>query len=299
MTDPGASGMAKPLRLSVLLTCFNRCDKTLECLRAVAASTGLNGVQVQAVLVDDGSADGTADAVRRAFPWVQVVDNQGPALYWCRGMHRAFGLAMQQGADHYLLLNDDTLLFPDALAGMLDSAVTLGGRTSAPVIVVGSTQRFDAEVRSYGGERIHSRLRPTHCIPVDPCDIPQRIDTFNGNVVLIPADAARKLGNLDPVFEHALGDIDYGLRAKGAGVELWLAPGYQGQCSNNEVAGSFQDCDQPLRVRLKQVLSRKGLPWRSWLHFTRRHSGVAWPLYFAWPYVKVVLQSVRSGRIWR
>lgn len=36
---------------------------------------------------------------------------------------------------------------------------------------------------------------------------------------------------------------------------------------------------------------RKGLPWRSWLIFTRRHTGVMWPLYFAWPYAKLLVVS--------
>jgi hypothetical protein len=44
------------------------------------------------------------------------------------------------------------------------------------------------------------------------------------------------------------------------------------------------------------MMHRKGLPWRSWLHFTRRHMGWNWPLYFAWPYAKLCAQALWRRR---
>ena len=38
-------------------------------------------------------------------------------------------------------------------------------------------------------------------------------------------------GNIDPVFEHAMGDTDYALRAGAAGVPVYVASGYVGLCS--------------------------------------------------------------------
>jgi hypothetical protein len=40
------------------------------------------------------------------------------------------------------------------------------------------------------------------------------------------------------------------------------------------------------------MMTRKGLPWRSWLVLTRRHAGPLWPLHFASPYLKVVVQGL-------
>ena len=45
---------------------------------------------------------------------------------------------------------------------------------------------------------------------------------------------------------------------------------------------------------MELIRSRKGLPFRSWLHFTRRHGGLLWPLFFAWPYAKLPLSFVQS-----
>lgn len=281
-----------PPRTSVcaLLTCFNRRETTLECLRALRASVGLKHATLHAVLVDDGSTDGTAQAVGAEFPWVEVVVSAG-SLFWCRGMHLAFDTALRTGFDHYLWLNDDTVLQPDGLAGLLACGAKLRGRTEAPLIVVGNTVDPITGAHTYGGERQPSRLKPFRVERIAPASEPQACDTLTGNIVLIPARAAALVGNLDPTFEHAMGDTDYGLRARLRGVELWVAPRVHGSCSHNPVTGTYMDDSLPLATRWKHMLHRKGLPWRSWLTFTRRHMGVMWPLYFLWPYAKLLARS--------
>lgn len=291
------TGPGVPLRVCLLMTCFNRRDSTLACLQAVEASTGIGHVQLSVVLVDDGSTDGTAQAVRGAHPWVTVIGSEGD-LYWCRGMHRAFAHALPFGYDHYIWLNDDTFPQPDALARLIACAHDLTQGRPQPVIVVGSVVHPITRQLTYGGERRISRLRPLSLRRVRPGDHLQPVDTMNGNLVLVNALAAAQVGNLDPGFEHAMGDIDYGFRARGAGVGVWLAPGTHGQCSLNGTRGTFQDTSLALGRRWQLMMARKGLPWRSWLRLTRRHAGLTWPLYFAWPYVRLVGEAarLRQGR---
>ena len=279
------------LRLCALLTCFNRKALTLACLRALAASTGLDGVQLSAVLVDDASTDGTTEAVRAEFAWVTVVSGHG-ALFWCRGMHLAFETAMRTGYDSYLWLNDDTLLQADSVSRLLACQRALCRDPASPIIVVGSTVDAVTGKHTYGGERRPSRFRPLHVLPIHPLAVPQRCDSMAGNIVLIKSDAALRVGNLDPVFEHAMGDTDYALRAVKLGVELWLAEGIHGTCSHNTMVNTWRDSTLTLRTRLAQLFSRKGVPWRSWLALTRRHAGVLWPVYFVSPYLKVVVQGL-------
>lgn len=42
----------------------------------------------------------------------------------------------------------------------------------------------------------------------------EKIDSFNGNIVLIPLSVFNILGFNDNYFTHSFGDLDYGLRAK-------------------------------------------------------------------------------------
>ena len=297
MNIPSAASAVDLPRASVcaLLTCFNRRETTLACLRALGASTGREQVALHAVLVDDGSSDGTAQAVLAEFPWVEVLVSDG-SLFWCRGMHLAFKTALRTGFDHYVWLNDDTLLRPAALAGLLACEALLRQRTDAPVIVVGNTADPVSGAHTYGGERQPSRLARSRVEPIAPDSRPQRCDSMTGNIVLIPARAAQRVGNIDPAFEHAMGDTDYALRARRLGVELWVAPHVHGTCADNPVAGTYLDASLPMAERWKRMLDRKGLPWRSWLIFTRRHMGAMWPLYFAWPYAKLWLGGLTATR---
>ena len=280
--------MPIPLRICVLLTYFNRKESTLACFRALSANTLPTGTELSAIVVDDGSTDGTSQALQEEFPWIQVERSTGN-LYWCRGMHQAFKLAEQNNYDYYLWLNDDTVLQPDAIERLLLAECRLRTQEGGAVIVVGSTIDEKSGVLTYGGEVQVSAVRKTRFKKLQSSNAPQRCDSMNGNVVLVPRLAAHLLGNLDPAFEHAMGDTDYALRARKLGVAVWTAPGVHGTCSDNPKTGTYRDANLPLAHRWKLMLSRKGLPWRSWLVLTRRHTGLLWPLYFAWPYVSLVI----------
>jgi GT2 family glycosyltransferase len=262
-------------------------------LRALAASADFAGVAAAAVLVDDGSTDGTAEAVRAEFPWVRVVPSPGQ-LFWNRGMHRALAVAQAESADAVLWLNDDTRLHQAALQQLLAQADDLRRRLGRPAIVVGSTCD-GAGRRSYGGAVAASRLRRFKYRPVWDAGSSLPCEVMNGNCVLVPMPVAHALGNVDPAFEHAMGDTDYALRARAAGHGVYVAAGFVGVCDQNGVAGTFLDAGLPLRRRWALMMDRKGLPWRSWLHFTRRHGGWLWPAYFAWPYLRLVGASL-AGR---
>ncbi len=289
------NGQKQVLRLAVLMTCYNRKQTTLKCLQTLAANTGLEEIELSVVLVDDGSTDGTAEAVKAQFPWVQV-DVGSSNLFWCRGMHKACEIALQGGYDYYVWLNDDTLLYPDAVSRLLACEQKLRLDHSAPVIVVGSSVDEKTGMLTYGGEMRVGR-RNIRFRKVEMAEFPKRCDSMNGNIVLISAQAMGVVGNLDPAFEHAMGDTDYALRANRLGVSVWTAPGIFGECSHNSVPGTFIDSNLPLRQRWKAMMGRKGLPWRSWLVMTRRHCGWLWPVYFLRPYVRVVIESAMRGKL--
>ncbi len=107
-------------RLGALLACHNRRTSTLACLAALFAQKGTDDVDLQVILLDDGSTDGTAEAVRGRFPAVEVLHGDGE-LFWGGGMRRAFAVGLARSLDAYLWLNDDTLLDPGALASLLET----------------------------------------------------------------------------------------------------------------------------------------------------------------------------------
>jgi GT2 family glycosyltransferase len=286
-SDAERQQMAAP-RVAVILSCFNRRQKTLEALDGVLAQS--TQATVDFFVTDDASEDGTREAILARHPQAHLVTGNG-SLFWNGGMRLAWEAAWDGGYDFFLWLNDDTVLYPDTLHRMLETHARGLARAGRAGIVVGTTHD-DLGRTSYGGERQCSRWRPLTLSTIAASDAIQACDTFNGNCVLVSRDAACVLGNLDGRFVHAAGDTDYGLRARRAGVPMWVMPRYAGRCVNDHRrAGSFQDQTLPLRERFRKVMEPKGLPWRPWLVFCRRHAGWCWPAYWLWPYLKIVLTS--------
>lgn len=266
--------------VTVLMTVFNRREETLSCLEKLYRAR--DGIILSVVLVDDGSTDGTSCAVAERFADVTVVEGTG-RLYWAGGMRRAFECALPIRSEYVLWLNNDVMLEPGSIRTLILTAEHLRQRRQAAIVVGAVRDRASRDLTYSGVTR--ARLRRMVFRPVYPSSAPRRADTMNGNVVLIPATVAERLGNLDPAFRHGLADYDYGLRAAVEGIEVWVAPGFAGECSRN---GRPAYSSTPV-ARLRQRTSPKDIPARSWLTFTRRHGGPLWPVYYVAPYLKAVV----------
>ena len=274
-------------RLAVLMTCFNRRELTLQSLASLYSQDALGRFALTVFLVDDGSRDGTADAVREQFPQVRLLPGDG-SLFWNGGMRKAFDAAMQEGFDAYIWFNDDTMLLPSALARLSQCAEQAQAQYG-PCIVVASVNDAPGGGHAYGGYIKRIKGLRVDFVSLIPSETePLVADTMNGNFTLIPAAVVARLGNLDPTFRHQIGDVDYGLRATAAGIPVVVAPGYFGTCATNPQAGTWRDHSLPLSRRWKNLMSPKGAPPREWLLYTRRHFGWRWPLYAASPYLKTL-----------
>lgn len=275
------------LRLAVLVACFNRREKTLAALAAVQAQVPADW-SLTIYLFDDGSTDGTGDAVRARFPDAVILQGDGQQ-YWNRSMHAAFDRALRDRHALYLWLNDDTLLDADALAILVEAWQQACALGPAPIIVGATRDPATGRVSYGGGLRPAPAWRPFFYALCTPDGRLQAIDAINGNCVLIPQAVAEQVGNLDPVFQHGMGDTDYGFRAARLGVPLYLAPRFIGECRRNPVAGSVHDRSLGLRERWRVACSRKGLPPRSWWRLCRRHGGLLALVHFTWGYLHVLI----------
>ena len=106
------------MNIAVLLTVYNRKEKTLRCLNSLKESHSLAGskIQYKIFLTDDGCTDGTSEALENAelqMP-MSVLKGNG-SLYWNGGMINSWSAALQseEHYDGYLWLNDDVVLYPD------------------------------------------------------------------------------------------------------------------------------------------------------------------------------------------
>jgi GT2 family glycosyltransferase len=280
------------LRIAAVMAVYNRRDMTQTCLDSLRAQQLLGGT-LDVFVLDDASNDGTAAALVERHPDVRLLRGDGQ-LYWNGGMRRAFGEAMAGDYDYYLWMNDDTELDDGVLTVLLRTERELRERGHGPVIVAGTTRHPDTGELTYGGQVRLSGWRRVSWTLVQPGTEPRPCETMNGNTVLISRAVVERVGNIDPAYVQQMGDFDYGLRARAAGCEVWVAPGTVGTCASHPPR---QTDLQPLRRELARLWSVKELAPRPWLVFTRRWAGPFWPIYWLSPYIQrslgLVLQRAR------
>lgn len=228
-------------RIAVILSCHNRKEKTINCLRTLKSYLSNCNIYV----VDDGSTDGSYEALLKYFPDIKIIKGNGN-LFWNRGMRLAWEHAIKDNYDYYLWLNDDLELYPFFYTELFECEKYGDNKC----IVSGLIENiyYKGEIL-YGGSNKNKKLILQH-------NTPQEITYMNGNVVLVPKYVIEKIGILDPIFHHDLGDVDYGLRAIENNIKVYstrvpIAAGYpNGICRvrkwNSNIIDRFKKLYSPL-----------------------------------------------------
>ena len=273
--ESSLSTMSENYQVAVLIACHNRREKTLQCLQSLEAAIP-NNWTIRIYLVDDGSDDGTSDAVNKLGLDIKII--QGPGdWFWAHSMYRA-ELSIDKPTDAILWINDDVKLFQEALM-----RVERVRQKNLDSILVGQLMDPTTKKRTYGGvNRIGRHPFYFEWILADNTEI--QVDTFNGNFVLIPEQISKRVGTIDGAFSHAYADFDYGLRAMKLGYSSIIIAGFLGTCPAN-----YTVMERNLRERLNFLHSAKGLPLKSQVRYLRRHGPIEWPIYLIFPYIRAIL----------
>lgn len=274
-------------RIAVLITCHNRKEKTIASLKSLTNCQLPDFHAIDIFLVDDGSTDGTSEAIKIEFPLVHIIHGNGH-LYWNRGMILAWETAIKENEfDFYLWLNDDTILFNNAIETMLNGSMKMNNER----IIVGATCSELTKSISYGGFRLKNKL-------LSPDGTWQRCDFFNGNIVLIPSCVFKSVGFLDHRFWHALGDIDYGLRALKLGFVHYLSPHFLGNCENHETDPVWYNKSFPMFKRLENLYTPLGNNTLEFFIFDRRHNGIFMAIFhFLTIHLRAIFPSLWKSKL--
>jgi GT2 family glycosyltransferase len=213
-------------------------------------------------LTDDGSSDGTWDAVMTNFPSVNLIKGDGN-LYWCRGMIKAWKYAIEKdNYDGFLWLNNDSYLYGNALNIMFDSIDEAGDYS----IISGAFISESTQQTSYGGKIKDELLIPNGQL--------QKFTQLNGNFVFISKKVFEKIGLLDRIFHHSLGDYDYGYRAIKADITLYLTPCHVGICDRNNQISIPYNKQYSITKRFNFLYSPLGPSPFSTFKFNVRHHSI-------------------------
>ena len=236
-------------KIAVLLTCHNRKVKTISCLKSLYEATLTKGFSLEIFLVDDGSTDGTAESVEKEFPKVKIIKGTGN-LYWNRGMHLAWKTAAKtKDYDFYLWLNDDVKLFDNSIDMILKDSLQdpLGNTLLCGVMSSEYQQKI-----TYGGNDKNGNLLTPNGVESQKCF------EINGNFVLVTKQIFEKVGMLDPIFPHAIGDYDYGFRCSANQFECKITSEVVAYCEENPKLPVWCRPEVKLIQRIKSLYSPLG-----------------------------------------
>lgn len=223
--------MSNAIRVSIVFPCHNRRDLTLLCLKSISRldSTGL---EIKVVAVDDGSTDGSGDAIRDQFPEVEVIRGSGD-LWFTEGTNVGVRAALKNDPDYILMINDDQVFDSKCVLNLVEIAERHPRSVVGPLLLL-----WDAPHRLFqtspvwdtmnGGWR-HWYTQTVWTVPAKPW----KVDLIVGNCVLVPAEAFRQHGLMDAKKYPNFGDAEFTPRLRKYGWTLLIDPRARVFCQPN------------------------------------------------------------------
>ncbi len=195
-----------------------------DVLAGLAALLPQLGPEDAAFVVDNGSEDGTAEAVRREHPEAVVLE-QGRNLGFAGGAAAGIGRALEDGYRWVLLLNQDAAPGPGAVAALLAHGEAHPGDGAIQPLLLSAADpaRVDTlGIRVFRGLRARDAGAgtPAAAAPREP----RAVFGACAAAVLLRADALRAAGLPDPELFLLFEDVDLAFRLRAAGFEAHLVP---------------------------------------------------------------------------
>ena len=217
---PGGPISVPDVTVSIVNT--NNRDVLLECLASLEADRPRRTVEVEVVVLDNASEDGSADAVRDRFPGVRLIAQQYRAGF---GANHNTVIRSSDGR-HVYVLNDDTTSDDwgfDRLVAYLDDHPAVGAVGPRMVYPDGRLQasawRFPTPKAAAVGALTLGRAGV-----VQSCgDEPRRVDWVMAAALLVPRRVLDHVGLFDESFFIYSEETDLCRRIVEAGYEVhWL-----------------------------------------------------------------------------
>jgi hypothetical protein len=213
---------AQPHVATVVLS-WNGRDDTLECL---ASLERMRWEPHTAILVDNGSTDGTTEAVRERFPEAVVIRSE-ENLGFAEGNNVGIRAALDAGADYVLILNNDTIVDEGLIAALVEEAerrpdagalCPLIRYVDPPDRIWYAGARFDPRAIHNGrhtgyGERDAGQY---HAV--------REIGRATGAAMLVPRRVIEEVGYFDRELFIQVEDVEWSLRMRAAGYRILFVP---------------------------------------------------------------------------
>jgi len=216
---------------AVIIVNYNTRDETVTAVRRALDATTL---QIEIVVVDNGSHDGSVDALRSEFPQISLID-AGANLGFAAGVN--LGVAHSR-APLVVLLNPDTEVLPGAIDALVSFARRhpehglYGGRTlrpdgtTDPSSCWGDMSLWSLTSFAAGLTTVfrRSRLFDPESLGTWERDSVREVPIITGCLLLTPREEWDGLGGMDERFFLYGEDADFSRRARERGMRPVIVP---------------------------------------------------------------------------
>ena len=216
--------MSDALRVAAVVLSWNGRERTLACLRSLEQVTYR---PFSVVVIDNGSSDGSADAVAAQYPAARVVRLQ-ENLGFAGGMNSGARAAFAAGAEAVLLLNNDMEVEPGCIEPLVAALTSdpAAGAACSQILFEGEPPRIWYAGAAYSARRgHHGRLVGYGRPPLPATSAPYETDRACGGAMMWTASTFANVGPFDEELFAYAEDTDWSLRARRMGLHVVVVPG--------------------------------------------------------------------------
>ncbi len=222
--------MADSLDLSIVIVSYNTLELTRKCLRSVYDNT--NEVSFEVWVVDNASADGSADMIEAEFPDAHLIRNEINV-----GLAAATNQGLEPSTGRYVLtLNSDTLVQPDAfdtLVKFMDEHPDAGAATPRLEIPDGNPHtHYCGNIISFKAqllfviaplhESLHQAVYDARGHGIDYSKTQEVPCILMGTALIVRREVYETVGGQDPRFFVYAEDVDWTIRIAKAGWKQYI-----------------------------------------------------------------------------
>ena len=202
--------------VSVIVVCSNAKEHLPACLESLHRQTYPN---VEVMVVDNGSTDGTREYVESAHTWVRI-HSTGTNLGYGPANNAAFSIA---AGDYLAVLNPDTEVHPDFVTGLVDAIEQEGAGLATSRICFFDDRRL---VNACGNEIHLTAIGYCRGMgePMERFDTNAQVASISGCAFMIRRDVIARIGGFDDDYFMYAEDTDLSIRANLAGDRIVFAP---------------------------------------------------------------------------
>lgn len=238
---------SKKIKVEMVFPVHNRRELTLQCLRSVE-KLNRDGLELHQIMVDDGSSDGTTEAVKSEFPDVRIIAGDGN-LWYSEGINVGVRAALKNNPDYILLMNDDQVFDSDCVRNMVKTAEKYPRSVVGAILLLWDQPhkvfQVSPEWGTFTGGWRHWVHQTIWTIP----EKPWKVGIIVGNCQLVPRAAFEECGLLNSKKLPMYGDAEFTPRLKRNGWTLLIEPRARVFCQPNNSPVKFGSLSFKKKVR--------------------------------------------------